>query len=287
MPISDWFSRRERYTPVTEPASKRPVPDGIWSKCASCNQVIYQKQMLKNFKVCPHCQHHFQMSAAERIDMLADEGSFNEIDPDLTAVDPLGFAALKTYEESIEQARAKTGMPEAIITGTATLDGHDVVLGAMDFRFIGGSMGSVVGEKVARAFELATQDRLPVLMVASSGGARMQEGMLSLMQMAKTAAAVGRFRLSGPPFISILADPTSGGVTASFPTLADIIIAEPGAFVGFTGPRVIEDTIRQKLPAGFQRAEFLLEHGMIDMVLPRELQRETLVKLLEYLSGGA
>ncbi len=287
MPISDWFSRRERYTRVAEPSAKRPVPDGIWSKCASCNQVIYQKQMARNFKVCPHCQHHFEMSALERIDMLADDGSFVELDAGLEAADPLRFRALKTYTESLEQAKARSGAREAIVTGTAMLGGRPIMLGAMDFRFVGGSMGSVVGEKVARAFDEAGQRRLPVLMVASSGGARMQEGMLALMQMAKTSAAVGRFKKAGPPFISILADPTSGGVTASFPTLADIIIAEPGAFVGFTGPRVIEDTIKQKLPPGFQRAEFVLEHGMVDMVLPRELHLEIIARLLDYLSGGA
>jgi len=189
--------------------------------------------------------------------------------------------------ESLEQAEARSGAREAIVTGTATLGGRPLVLGAMDFRFVGGSMGSVVGEKVARAFDEAAQRRLPVLMVASSGGARMQEGMLALMQMAKTSAAVGRFKKAGPPFISILADPTSGGVTASFPTLADVIIAEPGAFVGFTGPRVIEDTIKQKLPPGFQRAEFVLEHGMVDMVLPRELHLEIIARLLDYLAVGA
>lgn len=287
MPISEWFSRRERYTRVAEPSAKRPVPDGIWSKCANCNEVIYQRQMARNFKVCPHCRHHFEMPARERIEMLTDEGSFTELDRDLQTVNPLGFAALKTYEQSVEQAKLRSGLEEAIVTGTGTLDGRALLLGVMDFRFIGGSMGSVVGEKVARAFEHATQNRLPVLIVASSGGARMQEGMLSLMQMAKTAAAVGRFKKAGPPFISLLADPTTGGVTASFATLADIIIAEPNALIGFTGPRVIEDTIRQKLPPGFQRAEFLLEHGMVDIVLPRELHRETLAKLLDYLSGGA
>lgn len=287
MPITDWFSRRQRYTRVAEPSAKRPVPDGIWSKCASCGEVVYQKQIQRNFKVCPHCQHHFEMSAVERIAMFADEGSFDEFDADLTTVNPLGFAALKTYEESVEKAKGNADVAEAIMTGTATFDGRALVIGAMDFRFIGGSMGSVVGEKVARAFEHATQNRLPVLMIASSGGARMQEGMLSLMQMAKTSAAVGRFKKAGPVFIAVLANPSTGGVLASFPALADIIIAEPKAHVGFTGPRVIEDTIKQKLPAGFQTAEFFLEHGMVDMVLPRELHRETLARLLDYMSGGS
>ncbi len=286
MPISDWFSRREQNNSVS-PSSKRPVPDGVWSKCDSCNHVVYQQQLVKNFNVCPHCQHHFPLSAAARIEMLSDEGTFVEMDADLATTDPLGFTALKTYEESIEQAKTKTGLTEAIVTGTGSLEQRALVLGVMDFGFVGGSMGSVVGEKVARAFEHAAKKKLPVVMVCASGGARMQEGMLSLMQMAKTSAAVSRFRQCGRPFISILSDPTSGGVTASFATLADIIIAEPGAFVGFAGPRVIEDTIRQKLPAGFQRAEFLLEHGMLDMVLPRELHRETLTRLLDYLGGGA
>ncbi|RJQ52451.1 MAG: acetyl-CoA carboxylase carboxyltransferase subunit beta [Actinobacteria bacterium] len=284
MPISDWFSRREQHNSVA-PSSKRPVPDGVWAKCSSCNKVLYQRQVAKNFKVCPHCQHHFEMSAPERLEMLVDEGTFVEMDAAISTADPLQFVALKTYGESIEQAREKTGLTEAIVTGTGTLGQRPVVVGVMDFRFIGGSMGSGVGEKVARAFEHAAKKRLPVVMVCASGGARMQEGMLSLMQMAKTSAAVARFRESRRPFISILSDPTSGGVTASFATLADVIIAEPGAFVGFTGPRVIEDTIRQKLPQGFQRAEFLLEHGMVDMVLPRELHRETLTRLLDYLGG--
>ncbi len=285
MPISDWFSRREQKNSVA-PSAKRPVPDGVWSKCVSCNKVVYQQQLIKNLRVCPHCRHHFELPPSERLAMLVDEGTFVEMDSDLCSADPLGFVALKTYGESIEQAKEKTGLNEAAVAGTAAVDQRPIVIGVMDFRFIGGSMGSVVGEKVTRAFEYATKKRAPVVIVCASGGARMQEGMLSLMQMAKTAGAVSRFRQCGKPYISILSDPTSGGVTASFATLADVIIAEPGAFIGFAGPRVIEDTIKQKLPGGFQRAEFLLEHGMVDIVQPRELHRETLAKLLDYLGGG-
>lgn len=215
--------------------------------------------------------------------MLADEGSFTETDVTLTSLDPLSFTSVKPYKEAQARAKERTGMAEAVVTGLAAIEGTPIVFGVMDFRFIGGSMGSAVGEKVARAFELGIAERLPVVMVTASGGARMQEGMLSLMQMAKTAAAVRKHGDAGLPYISVLANPTSGGVTASFAMLGDVLLSEPGAFIGFAGPRVIEQTIGQKLPKGFQTAEFLLEHGMVDEVVPRAELRERLGLLLKYL----
>ncbi|MBU4555832.1 MAG: acetyl-CoA carboxylase, carboxyltransferase subunit beta, partial [Actinobacteria bacterium] len=250
--------------------------------------IIYEGELVADQRVCRHCGHHFALSAPERIESLVDEGSFVEMDAGLSPGDPLSFSAAKPYGASLDKAREQSGLSEAIVTGTAAIGGHDVVIGVMDFRFVGASMGSVVGEKVARAFEAALSQRKPLVVVISSGGARMQEGMLSLMQMAKTSAAAARLSDAGVPYVSVLADPTYGGVTASFPVLADVILAEPGARIGFTGPRIIEQTIRQKLPKGFQTAEFMLEHGMIDSVVPRSELGDTISLLLEYLSpaGG-
>ena len=298
MSIADWFSAREskRYTRVSEtqvPAPKgADVPDGVWIKCDSCNKIIYEGELVDSLRVCPGCGFHFNLTAGQRIDMLADEGTFREVDGDLTPCDPLEWSAAKTYEDQLASAAEKSGLPEAIVTGTAQLDGHAIVLGAMDFRFIGASMGSVVGEKVTRAFELATQERRPLVLVTASGGARMQEGMLSLMQMAKTSAAARRHTDAGLAYVSVLANPTYGGVTASFAVLGDVLLAEPGALIGFTGARVIEQNLRLKLPKGFQTAEFLLEHGMIDEVVPRGELKERVALLLEYLQprsakGGA
>jgi acetyl-CoA carboxylase carboxyl transferase subunit beta len=260
------------------------VPDGVWVKCDSCNNTLYEGELVENLRVCKYCGNHLALSAPERIEMLADDASFAEIDGDLGPCDPLEFVGAKTYAVSLDGARAKSGLPEAVVTGTATIDGAKVVIGAMDFRFIGASMGSVVGEKIARAFELATSERLPIVLVVASGGARMQEGMLSLMQMAKTSAAAQRHADAGLPYISVLTNPTYGGVTASFPVLADVILAEPGAAVGFTGPRVIEQTIRQKLPKGFQTSEFLLAHGMVDEVVSRPELRDRIALLVAYLT---
>lgn len=286
MPISDWFSAREqrRYTPIEEVPAGGDVPDGVWTKCDSCKRIVYEGELAENLRVCRHCGHHFVVTAPERIEQLADEGSFREIDARMTAADPLGFVAAKPYLQSLESAKAKSELPEAIVTGRARLDGVEIVLGVMDFRFIGASMGSVVGEKIARAFELATCERLPIVLVTSSGGARMQEGMLSLMQMAKTSAAARKHADAGLAYIVVLANPTYGGVTASFATLGDVIVAEPGAMVGFAGPLLVEQTIRQKLPKGFQTAEFMLKHGMIDEIVPRADLKEQLVLLLGYLS---
>ncbi|NTW28621.1 MAG: acetyl-CoA carboxylase carboxyltransferase subunit beta [Coriobacteriia bacterium] len=291
MSIADWLSAREnkRYTRVAESrpaAGGAEVPDGVWVKCESCNKIIYEGELADNARVCPGCGFHFDLTAPQRIELIADDGLFAEMDADLVPCDPLEFVALKPYEAQVASASEKSGLNEAIMTGRAHIDGREVVLVAMDFRFIGASMGSVVGEKVVRAFEFATRERIPVVCFAASGGARMQEGMLSLMQMAKTSAAVRRHAEAGLLYISILTNPTYGGVTASFAVLADVLLAEPGALIGFSGQRVIEQTIRQKLPKGFQTAEFMLEHGMIDDVVPRGELKARISLLLGYLDSA-
>jgi acetyl-CoA carboxylase carboxyl transferase subunit beta len=288
MPISDWLSARDkrRYTQLPEgsaPSGSVDMPDGVWFKCEECKHTLYEGELVQNLRVCRHCGHHFDLTAPQRIAMIADEGSFGEIHGDLVSADPLEFVAAKSYRTSLEGARAKSDLPEAVIVGHATIGGVPVVLGAMDFRFIGASMGSVVGEKVARAFELTTAESMPIVLVIASGGARMQEGMLSLMQMAKTSAAARRHADAGLAYVSVLTNPTYGGVTASFAVLADVIVAEPGAVIGFAGPRVIEQTIRQKLPKGFRTAEYMLEHGMVDEVVPRSELTERIALLLGYL----
>lgn len=278
MGIKDIFDSRQTKV---EPPKKKGVPKGIWSKCAACSQTIYQKDFLKNLKVCPECGFHYQLGARERIEALADPGTFEETNGTLLADDPLKFTANKTYTESIRQSKEKTDLPEAVVTGWIKLDGRLVMLGVMDFFFIGGTMGSVVGEKITRAIEDAVEAETAVIIVAASGGARMQEGMFSLMQMGKTSAAIARLAEKKMPYVSVLTHPTTGGVTASFASLADIIIGEPGAMIGFTGPRVIEQTIKQRLPEGFQTAEFMLEHGMIDMVVERSKIKKTISEYLD------
>jgi acetyl-CoA carboxylase carboxyl transferase subunit beta len=287
LPISDWFKAREgrRYT-VASADKSADLPDGVWLKCPSCKHTLYQGALENTLQVCPHCTHHFDMSAPDRVLSLADEGTFEETEAGLSSLDPLRFSAKKSYAQSLASAKEKTGLAEAVVTGRALLGGHPVVLGAMDFRFIGASMGSAVGEKIARAFALAQAEDRALILAVASGGARMQEGMLSLMQMAKTSAAAERLSRAGVPYISILTNPTYGGVTASFPVLADVILAEPGALIGFTGPRVIEQTIRQSLPKGFQTAEFLVQHGMIDEVVARGDLRESIARVLDYLCLG-
>lgn len=286
MPLSDWLSSRQqrRYTQVTP--AQTDVPDGSWTKCAGCGALLHVAQMDRADHVCTQCGRHEPMTPVERIEHLTDAGSFVEWDKDLAATDPLGFVAAKTYRESLAAARDTTCGEDAVVCGRASVGSIPLAIGVMDFRFIGGSMGSVVGEKVARAIDRAAAERVPVLMVCASGGARMHEGMLSLMQMAKTAAALARFREVRRPYLSLLTDPTTGGVTASFATLADVILAEPGARIGFTGARVIEQTIREKLPKGFQTAEFMLEHGLIDMIVARDEQRQVICKLMELFGAG-
>jgi acetyl-CoA carboxylase carboxyl transferase subunit beta len=266
-------------------AQKRvKIPEGLWIKCDGCKEIVYKKEIDKNLQVCPKCNYHFRISAKERIDLIADEGSFTEMDSDITPGDPLNFKDSVSYKNRIEENKKKSDLQEAVITGEAVIDGHPAVIAVMDFSFMGGSMGSVVGEKIARAAETALEKKVTFISIASSGGARMQEGIFSLMQMAKVSAAVGRLKDNGIPFISVLADPTFGGVAASFAMLGDVVIAEPKSLIGFAGPRVIEQTIKQQLPENFQRAEFLLEHGLIDMVVPREEMKTILAKIIKLLS---
>lgn len=258
------------------------IPDGVWLKCDSCGEVVFHREFERRFKVCPKCGFHAPLGALERIAHLIDLGTFNEIATGIVSCDPLDFRANKSYTEVVEAARAKTGLAEAVVCGSGEIDGRPVAFLVMDFSFIGGSMGSVVGEKVTELFEWAADMRRPVVSVCASGGARMQEGMYSLIQMAKTSAAVGRHASTGCSYISLLCHPTTGGVLASFASLADIIVAEPKALIGFTGPRVIEQTMKQKLPKGFQTAEFMLEHGQVDMIVPRADQKETIGRLIDY-----
>jgi acetyl-CoA carboxylase carboxyl transferase subunit beta len=273
-----WFKKSKEIK--TE--KKVKIPEGLWIKCDSCKEIIYKKEIEKNLQVCPKCNYHFRISARERIDLIADEGSFVELDNDLTPSDPLNFKDKASYAERLNEYRLKSEMPEAAIYGDAVINTRPVVLAIMDFSFWGGSMGSVVGEKITRAAERALEKKIPFLTVSASGGARMQEGMFSLMQMAKVSAAVSRLKDSDVLYLSILADPTFGGVTASFAMLGDVIIAEPKSLIGFAGQRVIEQTIKQQLPENFQRAEFLLDHGMIDLVVERRELKSTVYKLIEH-----
>ncbi|MGC9045057.1 MAG: acetyl-CoA carboxylase, carboxyltransferase subunit beta [Thermodesulfovibrio sp.] len=271
-----WFKRKE---PKIE--KKVKIPEGLWVKCENCKEIIYRKELENNLKVCPKCQYHFRISAKERISLITDNGTFIELDPELKSPDPLDFKDTMPYKGRLIENEKKTGLKEAAIYGDAKINGRDVVIAVLDFSFMGGSMGTVVGEKVTRAAERALERRVPLIIVSSSGGARMQEGMFSLMQMAKTAQAIGKLKEAGILYISVLADPTFGGVTASFAMLGDIIIAEPRSLIGFAGPRVIQETIKQQLPEGFQRAEFLLEHGMVDIVVERKELKSTIYKLIE------
>ena len=277
-----WFDRDK--APKAKVVDKRlNMPEGIWVKCESCNEIIYRKEVEKNLNVCPNCGYHFRISALQRMALLVDEGSFQELFAEISSADPLNFKDVKDYDDRLAEAQKKVGMKEAVMCGEAKIRGQRVVLAVMDFAFLGGSMGSAVGEKVTRAMERALEQACPLVVISSSGGARMQEGILSLMQMAKTASALARLAEAGLPYISIITDPTTGGVTASFAMLGDIIIAEPKALIGFAGPRVIEQTIRQKLPEGFQRSDSLLKHGMVDMIVDRKNLRETVSLLLQWL----
>jgi acetyl-CoA carboxylase carboxyl transferase subunit beta len=279
-----WFRRRPSG-PEKSDRRKVTVPEGLWIKCNNCGEIIYSKEIDRNLKVCPKCEYHFRITAKERIDLLVDPGTFKEFDSQIHSEDPLQFKDSQKYRDRIKAAVKKTGLSDAVISGTCTLDGVPIVLTVFDFFFMGGSMGSVVGEKITRAIEKAVDNRCGMVIISSSGGARMQEGALSLMQMAKTSAALARLRRERLPFISVLTDPTTGGVTASFAMLGDVNLAEPKALIGFAGPRVIEQTIRQELPEGFQRSEFVLEHGMIDRIVNRKELKKTLVTLLRAFSA--
>lgn len=277
-----WFKKNE--SPGSEESRKRPkASEGLWLKCNHCREIIYRKEVDRNNKVCPKCDYHFPISVQERIALLLDLGSFKEWETDLAPQDPLAFTDSRSYTDRLAAQQEKTGRKDAMVIGEGAINGRRIVLSVFDFGFMGGSMGSVVGEKICRAADRALAARLPMVLVTTSGGARMQEGILSLMQMAKTSAAVARLSEAKVPFIAILADPTFGGVTASVAMLGDVIISEPKALIGFAGPRVIEQTIKQQLPEGFQRAEFLLEHGMIDAIVERKHLKETLSTLLSHM----
>ncbi len=276
-----WFRRKDE----AETGRKKVViAEGLWIKCDSCKEIVYRAEVERAGRVCPKCRYAFRIGTREHIATLTDGGSFEERDAGLVSTDPLGFRDTKRYRDRLRAAREKTRLSDAVVSGIARIGGYPVVIAAFDFGFLGGSMGSVVGEKLARAIELGIDKHLPVLIVAASGGARMQEGILSLMQMAKTAVALERLAAAGLPYISVLTDPTTGGVTASFAMLGDVILAEPRALIGFAGPRVIAETIRQPLPEGFQRSEFLLEHGQLDLIVERHDLRPTLRRLLAFFS---
>jgi acetyl-CoA carboxylase carboxyl transferase subunit beta len=261
---------------------KSNVPEGLWTKCPACGEVVTKAEFELNLQVCPKCDHHLTLGAAERIKSLVDESSFKERDADLLSVDSLKFRGVATYQERLETYRKKTGLKDAVITGDARIDGHPVGLAVMDFNFIAATMGSVVGEKITRIIERATKNKWPVIIISASGGARMYEGMLSLMQMAKTSGALARHAEAKLPYISILTNPTTAGVMASYASLGDLIIAEPKCMIGFAGPRVIRETTHQELPKGFQTAEFLQDHGLVDMIVSRHRMREVLVQLLGF-----
>ncbi len=275
-----WFTRKPEETQGTP--KKVVIAEGLWIKCDSCKEIMARAEVERAGRVCPKCHYPFRITSRERIGLLVDAGTFEEYQTGLTSVDPLGFKDTKRYRDRVRAARQKTTMEEAVVTGVARLGGHPVVLCVFEFGFLGGSMGSVVGEKLTRAIELAIDKHVPVIIVPASGGARMQEGILSLMQMAKTSAALARLGEAGLPYISVLTDPTTGGVTASFAMLGDVILAEPRALIGFAGPRVIAETIRQPLPEGFQRSEFLLEHGQIDLIVERRELKDPLRRLLTF-----
>jgi acetyl-CoA carboxylase carboxyl transferase subunit beta len=280
--IHDWFSKKKKEKTLEYRAEKLDIPGDLWVKCYKCGEAIYNKDLILNFKVCMKCGYHFKLTFQERVDMLSDPATFEEFDSGIRSRDFLGFSDSMPYSKRLESAAEKSGLTEAVISGTCKVNSNPISIGIMDFSFMGGSMGSVVGEREARMIERAIEKRCPAVTITSSGGARMQEGIMSLMQMAKTSAALAELKAAGLPHICILTDPTTGGTTASFAMLGDINIAEPGALIGFAGPRVIEQTIRQKLPPGFQRSEYLLEHGMVDMVVERSALKDTLVKILEF-----
>jgi acetyl-CoA carboxylase carboxyl transferase subunit beta len=278
-----WFRRDKPKIGENEDEERTVKTEGIFVKCPECENPLYKRELTDSNEVCTHCGFHFRYSAEGRLRDLFDGGNYEKLDEEVTSGDPLGFVDSKPYKQRIEQAKAVSGLPEAIICGKGEVNSHHVYAGAMDMSFIGGSMGSAVGEKITRLIEHALADNGAVIIYSASGGARMQEGTLSLMQMGKISAALARLDDARLPFISILTDPTTGGVTASFAMLGDVIIAEPKALIGFAGPRVIEQTIRQKLPKGFQRSEFLLEHGMVDMVVDRRELRDTIVRILDFM----
>ncbi len=277
-----WFKKEK--TPLAPPEKKSRMPEGLWSKCQGCAEILYKKEVVRNQNVCPKCNYHFGLSAVERLATLLDGGSYEEFDTRLRSTDPLEFKDTKRYRDRLQTSRQKTGLDDAIITARGTIAGIPVIVASMEYSFIGGSMGVVVGEKITRAAERALEERTALIIISRSGGARMQEGALSLMQMAKISAALARLDEASVPYVSILTDPTTGGVTASFAMLGDFNIAEPKALIGFAGPRVIEQTIREPVPPDSQRSERLMEHGMLDMIVERRQMKEILGKVLHFFS---
>jgi acetyl-CoA carboxylase carboxyl transferase subunit beta len=267
-------------------SKKKEIPEGLWTKCPKCEAMVFDKELDENLKICPKCGNHFAITARERIHSLVETCSFEEMDADMTSVDVLQFTGVASYKSKLEAYQKSTGLKDAVITGIGKIGGFRTALGVMDFSFLGGSMGSVVGEKLTRMIETATERALPIIIISTSGGARMYEGMFSLMQMAKTCGALAYHARAKLPYISVLTHPTTAGVMASYASVGDLIIAEPGAMIGFAGPRVIKDTTQAELPPGFQTAEFLLEHGLIDAIVPRKEMKERLIYYLEFLTAG-
>lgn len=277
----DWFKRKKEGI---KPIDRKEMPDGLWVKCDHCTEIIYKKELDKKMYVCPKCDYHFRINSKEYIKILVDQKTFKEFGQNIKSADPLKFKDSKKYSDKYAASVKKTGLSDAVVTGTGKIDGIDVVLSIMDFTFLGGSMGSVVGEKIARAIDVSLNEKKPLVILSASGGARMHEGVLSLMQLAKTSAKLALLSEAKIPFISILTDPTTGGTTASFAMLGDVHIAEPGALIGFAGPRVIKQTIGQDLPPGFQRSEFLLEHGFIDAIIHRHELKNRIAQMLVFFS---
>ncbi len=279
-----WF-RKEKKPLETGPTDKRVQTEGLWTKCTACKRILWKKDLEQNFLCCPKCHHHFKMNSQTRLEMLFDEGKYTEHDAGMTSPDPLEFADRKAYKLRLADAEKSTGMKDAVRVGEGTIEGKPLIICAMEFQFIGGSMGAVVGEKIARAIDRSMDKKLPIVIISCSGGARMMEGTISLMQLAKISASLARLDDVRKPYISVLTNPTTGGTSASFAMLGDLNVAEPGALIGFAGPRVIEQTIRQKLPEGFQTAEFLLEHGMLDAIVPRPEMKAYLAKTLDLMGA--
>jgi acetyl-CoA carboxylase carboxyl transferase subunit beta len=277
-----WFRKKNQRIESVPAEERRVKTEGVFEKCPGCDAALYTRELEESAHVCPHCGHHFRLGARQRLALLYDEGKYEELDAEVVSTDPLEFVDTKPYSERLEQARRKTGLPEAVINARGRLGGHPTLISAMDFQFLGGSMGSAVGEKITRLVERAVEESAAVVIVSQSGGARMQEGTYSLMQMAKISAALALLAEARLPFVSVMTNPTTGGVTASFAMLGDLNIAEPKALIGFAGPRVIEQTIRQKLPENFQTAEFLLEHGMLDAVIDRREMRDWIARALDF-----
>jgi acetyl-CoA carboxylase carboxyl transferase subunit beta len=275
----DWFKKKKENLKAVD---RKEMPNGLWVKCDNCTEIIYKKELEKKLYVCPNCDNHFKIGSEQYIEILLDKNSFKEFNRNIMSMDPLDFKDSKKYSEKYKLSVQKTGLNEAIVTGNGKIDGIDVTICIMDFAFLGGSMGSVVGEKVSRAIDIALENGFPFIIISASGGARMHEGVLSLMQMAKTSAKLTLLADAGLPYISILTNPTTGGTTASYAMLGDLHIAEPGALIGFAGPRVIKQTIGQDLPPGFQRSEFLLEHGFIDKIIHRHDLKDHLVNILRF-----